>query len=231
MSKPDLLLLHGALGASSQFAPLTPLLDNRYNVYTIDLIGHGPRQMRDPVFRMDGFVHDVLNWLDTTNLPCAHIFGYSMGGYVACLTAASHPDKVLSIATLGTKFYWDPETAARERGFMDPAKMKEKVPHFAGALEARHTGTGWENVLSATADLLTSLGETGGLRVPLLSQVQCPVRVMVGDRDRTVGVPETYEVYRALPQGQLAVLPATPHELERVQPELLVHALATFVKE
>jgi hypothetical protein len=35
-------------------------------------------------------------------------------------------------------------------------------------------------------------------------------------------------VYRALSQGQLEVLPATPHELERVSPKRLAYSLVSF---
>jgi NDP-sugar pyrophosphorylase family protein len=41
MSKDSLLLLHGALGASSQFAPLTPLLEDRFEVHTARFRRHG----------------------------------------------------------------------------------------------------------------------------------------------------------------------------------------------
>lgn len=226
-----ILLLHGALGASGQLAPLLPLLSPHYRVESIDFEAHGAAAMRGRPFRMEHFVENVLDYLASNSLENVHIFGYSMGGYVACLLAAAHPDKVLSIATLGTKFYWDPDTAAREIDFLDPDKIRAKVPHFAAALEARHTASGWEAVLYATADLLTSLGKTGGLRAPTLAQILCPVRIIVGDRDRTVGVPEAHEVFRALPQGQMEVFPATPHELERVPPDQLARTLVTFFGE
>ncbi|MGA7733750.1 MAG: alpha/beta fold hydrolase [Chloroflexia bacterium] len=228
MDRPNLLLLHGALGTSAQFALLVPLLDERYTIHLLDFEGHGAAPMRARSFRIEHFVENILDHMASASLERVHIFGYSMGGYVACQLAATHPERVISIATLGTKFHWDPETSIRETGFLDPDKIRAKVPHFASALEARHATSGWETVLRATADLLISLGEAGGLRAPNLGLVQCPVRVMVGDRDRTVGVPEAYDVYRALPQGQLEVLPATPHELERVSPERLASSLVSF---
>jgi pimeloyl-ACP methyl ester carboxylesterase len=228
MTKPDLLLLHGALGATIQFQPLIPLLTQQFTIHTLNFEGHGDVPARDRPFRIEHFVENVLDYLVTGTIQTTRIFGYSMGGYVASQLAASHPETVHSIATLGTKFYWDSETAAREIGFLDPDKIRAKVPHFADALDARHTAAGWQAVLRSTAGLLNSLGDTGGLRAPTLAQVQCPVRVIVGDRDRTVGVPETHEVYRALPQGQLEVLPATVHELERVPVERLVYSLTKY---
>lgn len=231
MTKPDLLLLHGALGAKIQFDPLTPLLTEHFTLHSVNFEGHGDTPARDRLFRMEYFVENVLDYLSANSIQTTRIFGYSMGGYVACLLAAANPNTVHSIATLGTKFYWDPETAARETGLLDPDKIKAKVPHFAAALEARHTANSWENVLRSTADLLNTLGETGGLRAPILAQIQCPTRVIVGDRDRTVTVQEAHEVYRALPKGQLQVLPATPHEFERIDSEQLAQILLIFFNQ
>jgi len=230
MNKENLLLLHGALGASEQFAPLLPLLQGRYNLHTLDFEGHGRAPMQGRSFRIEHFAENVRSYMALHAIERTHIFGYSMGGYVACTLAITHPGLVESIATLGTKLYWDPQTAEREVGFLDTEKIAAKVPHFARALAERHTAAGWEAVVSKTADLLVSLGEVGGLRAEKLGQVACRVRVMVGDRDRTVGVPEAYEVYRALPQGELEVLPGTRHELERVEVGRLAGALVGFFR-
>jgi pimeloyl-ACP methyl ester carboxylesterase len=93
MSEPNLLLLHGALGASSQFAQLIPLLDDDFELHTLDFEGHGGRKFafgsseispmpRRP-FSMEGFVKNVLDYLERQSIDQTHIFGYSMGGYVA----------------------------------------------------------------------------------------------------------------------------------------------------
>ena len=222
------MLLHGALGASEQFAPLLPLLHERYNLHTLDFEGHGPAPKLARPFRIEHFAENVRSYLALHSIERTHIFGYSMGGYVACTLAITHPDLVQSIATLGTKFHWDPQTAEREVGFLNPEKIAAKVPHFACALAERHTSAGWETVVNKTADLLLSLGEVGGLRAEKLVQIVCRVRVMVGDRDSTVGVPEAHEVYRALPQGELEVLPATRHEMERVEVKRLAGSLVGF---
>jgi pimeloyl-ACP methyl ester carboxylesterase len=228
MTRQNLLLLHGALGASAQFAPLIQILQEKYTLHTLDFEGHGRTPMQPRPFRIEHFAENVRAYLAQHSIERTHIFGYSMGGYVACTLAITHPHLVESIATLGTKFHWDPQTAEREVGFLNPEKIAAKVPHFARALAERHTASGWEAVVNKTSGLLTSLGEVGGLRAENLSQIACRVRVMVGDRDTTVGVPEAYEVYRALPQGELEVLPATRHELERVEVGRLVGSLVAY---
>jgi pimeloyl-ACP methyl ester carboxylesterase len=228
MEKQSLLLLHGALGASGQFAPLASLLDERYTLHRLDFEGHGAAPMRSRPFRMEHFVENVLHYLQQHAIERTHIFGYSMGGYVACLLAKSHPQLVESIATLGTKFYWDRDTAAREVGFLDVEKISARVPHFAQALAERHTASGWETVVKETRDLLLSLAEVGGLRPGDVAGLEQRVRIIVGDRDSTVGIAECAEMYGGLQRGELEVLPGTRHELDRVSPERLAHSLTEF---
>jgi pimeloyl-ACP methyl ester carboxylesterase len=228
MSKVKLLLLHGALGASSQFAPLIPSLENRFEIHTLDFEGHGGSPMLDRPFSMDNFVENVLDYLRAHSIEQTHIFGYSMGGYVACKLALAHPELVRRIATLGTKYVWTPEIAAREIGYLDPEKIAAKVPQFAQALAERHTASGWETVVRRTAAMLQTLGETGGLTPANLLSLQLPVRVMAGDRDNTVSIGEAAEIYHLFPLGELEVLPATRHELEKVSPERLAHSLLEF---
>jgi pimeloyl-ACP methyl ester carboxylesterase len=57
-----------------------------------------------------------------------------MGGYVALHLALEQPDRVEKVATLGTKFRWDPQTAARVAAHLDPDTIRAKVTRFADAL-------------------------------------------------------------------------------------------------
>jgi pimeloyl-ACP methyl ester carboxylesterase len=152
-----------------------------------------------------------------------------MGGYVALALARQQPDLIHSVMTLGTKFFWDEATAAREAARLDPAVVETKVPQFARELEARHTASGWQTVVSETAAMLRDLGAHPLLSAEFLAEIQQPVRVVVGDRDATVSVEETTAAWRALPKGQLQVLPATPHPLERVSVALLAESIRAFM--
>ena len=227
MNRPTLLLLHGAIGSKDQFAPLVPLLSPAFDLHLLDFEGHGSAPPRTRSFSMEYFAGNVLDYLEQHSIERAHFFGYSMGGYVACVLSRSHPGVVASVATLGTKFYWDAEVAEREVALLNPQKIAAKVPHFARTLAERHAA-GWEQVLDNTRELLLSLGRTGGLRPPDVAGIEQRVRVMIGDRDATVSLAETLDIYKALPLGELEVLPATPHQFERVPLERLAYTLTQF---
>jgi pimeloyl-ACP methyl ester carboxylesterase len=227
----DLVLLHGALGASAQLDALADALRPHFRVHTLDFEGHAGAPPRDRPFRMRYFAENVVERLDAAGIGSAGLFGYSMGGYVALQLALERPGRVDRVATLGTKFRWDPETSARETARLDPDAIRSNVPRFAETLAARHEPAGgWEAVLARTAELLRDLGDHPLLSDAALARVRQPVRVVVGDRDNTVSVEESTAVAAALPDGSVAVLPNTQHPIERVDPAALVPVLLEFFR-
>lgn len=222
-----LLLLHGALGAADQMAPLAPLLESGFHPRLLDLPGHGPAPLAGG-FDSASFAGFLIDWLEREQLGPVDCFGYSMGGYVALEAARQRPDLIRDVATLGTKFDWSVESAARETRFLDPAAIRAKVPYFAELLETRHSALGWETVLRHTGDLMLALGAAPLLTPERLSQIGGRVRVMVGDRDGTVSVTESAAAAKAIPGGELEVLPRTPHPFERAPLQRLGWSLHDF---
>ncbi|HVE35330.1 MAG TPA: alpha/beta fold hydrolase [Gemmatimonadaceae bacterium] len=227
----DLVLLHGALGAARQLDPLADALRSSFRVHQLDFEGHATAPARDRPFRMQHFAEDVIELLHRNEIGSAAFFGYSMGGYVALHIAGECPALVERVATLGTKFRWDPATAEREAGRLDPTTIRAKVPRFADALAERHASAGgWENVLRRTADLLRNLGDHPLLTDATIPRIRHPVRIMVGERDNTVSVDESADIARRFPHGSLTVLPDTPHPIEQVDIGLLASALRDFLR-
>ena len=230
MSLPqsDVLLLHGALGASIQFVPLQARLGGRFRAHALDFEGHGQAPARGRPFRIEHFAENVVEHLDRERLERAFIFGYSMGGYVALHLARTRPERVAGVLTLGTKLRWSADVAAGEARLLDPNAIRERVPRFAGMLAERHPA-GWEAVLERTAELLHELGERPLLGAADFAAISCPVRLAVGDRDTTVSIDECVEAYRMLPRGELEVHPGTPHPWEKVAVERVARALEELV--
>ena len=228
MTPTPLVLLHGALGTAAQFDALRAAiarLTSGVVVHAPDFAGHGTAPAGDRPFHPVAFAESVRELLDRHAVARAAVFGYSMGGYVALALAAASPDRVARVMTLGTKFRWTPDVAAREARMLDPRRMEEKVPHFARALAERHTAAGWEQVLAGTREMMHALGAHPLLDDAALGRIAVPVRVGVGDRDATVSVEESAAVARLLPAGELEVLPHTPHPFEKVAVERLARSI------
>lgn len=225
----NLILIHGALGSASQLRPLADALSGTHTLHVVELDGHGETPSARDSFAIEHFAGDVRRFITTNALRDVAIFGYSMGGYVALHLAAESPELVSAVATLGTKLAWSPDVAARETSRLDPVTIRAKVPKFADALERRHAGAGgWETVLSRTADLMTELGRRPPVDGAVITRIEQRVRLMVGDRDAVVSIDESSAAARDLKQGELCVLPATPHPLEQVRVPLLASLLTDF---
>ena len=229
MSDRHLILLHGALGDSSQLASLTARLGSTRHIAVLELEGHGKAPFRDRPLRVETLAEAVVEEMNARGIQRADFFGYSMGGYVALQVAATHPDRVDRVATLATKFAWSPEIAARETAMLDVATIRAKVPKFAAALEARHTGAGWEALLAQTADLMRALGAHPLLNETVLASIAKPVRLGVGDRDTTVSIDESAAAARELPQGELEVHPRTAHPFEKAPLDRIARSIDEFL--
>jgi pimeloyl-ACP methyl ester carboxylesterase len=221
-----LYLLHGALGSATQLEPLAEAMRATGDVRVLELGGHGRTSLGQRPFSIEGFADQVIGRLDADGVASADFFGYSMGGYVALTVAVEHPGRVRHIATLGTKFEWLREIAAREASRLDPWVIREKVPQFGEQLKARHAESGgWEANLKNTAALVRALGEAPTLSPEVLGRIETQVCITVGDRDPTVSVEESARASRTLIAGSLAVLPNTAHPLEQVDVKLLASIL------
>jgi pimeloyl-ACP methyl ester carboxylesterase len=224
-----LILLHGALGAASQFDPLKDQLKDHFNVHSINFSGHGGVTMPEDKFSIPLFANDLKNYLEQNQIQSANIFGYSMGGYVAMYLTKHFPELVDKVITLGTKFYWDEEVASRDIKLLDPDTIIQKVPAFAGELEQRHAPEDWKTVLSKTKEMLLGLGKKNVLQIDDYRTISNDCLLLIGGSDKMVTRDETKNVCDALPNASMKILPEAPHPIEQVNVTLLADLIQNFI--
>lgn len=220
------LLLHGALGTKRQLAFLAESLDHA-TCRSLTFSGHGENDLPPEGLSFDQFLRDVDEAMQKVSGP-VHLFGYSMGGYVALLWASKNPGRLASVSTLGTKLVWTPEGLQKELKKLDPVAMEEKVPEFASGLAAVHGPQRWKHLVAATADLMTRLAGEPLLTDEVLAAIECPVLLGVGDRDATASPEDTLATARKIKDAGVMVFPRTRHPFEEVDLDLLITQLSRF---
>lgn len=211
-----ILLLHGALGSTSQLEPLKEKLQGQgKEVFMLNFSGHSGVPFRGS-FGIEIFADDVLAFLHKQNLNQVDVFGYSMGGYVAVWLAWKHPERVGRIVTLGTKFDWSPESAEKEVRKLNAEKILEKVPAFARILEHRHAPNDWKELLRKTRDMMLDLGNKPLLAEENLKTIQQNILICLGDQDDMADRKYSEQVADWLPKGAFQLLENTPHPIEKV---------------
>ena len=149
------------------------------------------------------------------------VFGYSMGGYVAIYTEAMFPNSFEKIITLGTKFSWTPDIAAREVRMLQPEIIEEKVPKFAAHLAEMHAPNDWKTVMNATAEMMESMGENPPLDDVEISQIVCPVILTLGGKDNMVSYAETDAIKTKIPYAEFHSFENFEHPMEKVDLSVL----------
>ncbi|MCA9930575.1 MAG: alpha/beta hydrolase [Anaerolineales bacterium] len=228
---PPLLLLPGLLGTiSSQWRNFLKPLSSDYRVILMDLRGHGRSENNAAGLNANRMLQDVIGLLDYLQITAVHIAGYSLGGYIGLMMAATSPRRVSSLLIHATKFYWTPESVAKMQRQLDPDLMAEKVPTYADQLVQEHGARQWRELVREAAALITDIAQTG-LREKNLENIQCPVLVSVGERDELVPLMEVQRLSRMLPHGELLVLPGVHHPYPTLQLIPLLPMMQHFFKQ
>ncbi len=170
----------------------------------------------------------MLEFVVKTHLIRPVVFGYSMGGYVALHLASQKPGMLGDIITLGTKFEWSPEIAAKEIKMLDAKTISEKVPKFAEALQKRH-GNDWQLLLQKTADMMMELGNNNLLNPTAFSQIKSKVLIGLADGDTMVSVAETDNAASKIIAAKRYTLQSTKHPIETVNVVELVNIINQIV--
>lgn len=96
-----LVAVHGLGGSHANWHDLGPLLTGSAHVYALDLAGHGrtPRAGRSASVRANRLLLD--RFLEQVVGEPAVLLGNSMGGTIAMLQAAEHPETVRDLVLIG----------------------------------------------------------------------------------------------------------------------------------
>lgn len=225
----NLILLHGALGSRTQLAGLKQLLSLNFSVHDFNFSGHGGSPAEGP-FSIDGFVSDTIAFMDEMKIPAASFFGYSMGGYVALKLAHDFPDRVERIVTLGTKFQWDPESAAKEVKMLNPEIIEQKVPAFAATLADRHQPGDWKINMKKTADMMIELGNGKAMTIPMFEKITQPVMICIGTEDNMVTITESEFTAQNLKIGELNIIDGFKHPIEAIDQKIMAGIITEFLQ-
>lgn len=218
-----LLILHGALGAKSQFEALENHLSEYLQVWTMDFEGHGTNSSNN-AFSIELFAQNTLACIQQHQLEGCTVFGYSMGGYVALHLEQMNPGIFERIVTLGTKFDWNEAQAEKEAGFLNPDQMDINVPAYVSYLKKLH-GDAWRNVVEKTALMMRNMGANPPLRDADFKQINTPVILLRGTKDRMVSEEETKHVSEALNHATHIEIEHWQHPIDRIEVDALAKQL------
>ena len=119
------LLVHGYGGDRNSWLFLQEPLAARYQVYALDLPGHGTSAKDVGEGSLSVLADAVTGVLDALGAGRAHLVGHSMGGAVALAVAARDPARIASLTLIAPSGFGPEINAGYLRGFADAQTRRE----------------------------------------------------------------------------------------------------------
>lgn len=215
-----LLLIHGGTATSRSWASHLPAFTEHFRVFTPDSRGHGRTDNPTGELGYRVMADDVAALVDALGLQRPLVLGYSDGGQIALELGMRYPGLAKGLVLGGTQFRFSEAylEAVRELlGITDseglePEKLEREQPEWVAFLREAHGHVYgpeyWKTYVQQIASLwLTPLRYTS----EDFAAVTDPVLILIGDRDGGAAPEESVELFRLLPNAELAVAPGSDH--------------------
>jgi pimeloyl-ACP methyl ester carboxylesterase len=216
-----LVLIHPGGADARGWAPNLDALAARFHVFTPERRGHGRTADVEGPITYALMAQDTIAFLERVVGGPAHLVGMSAGASVALLVALRRPELVRRVALISGVFHrdgWIPEAIDPDAGPPEVlqhgyAELSPDGPDHYPIVAAKLARMNWEEPTLASSDL---------------SGVTSQTLVMLGDDDE-VTLEHAIEMYRGLPDAELAVVPGTSHGLLHEKPALCNAILVDFL--
>ena len=226
-SPPPLVLLHGGGDTiKTSFGHILPALARERQVIAFEQQGYGhTADIADRPFSFEQSADDTAALLNYLHIAKADLFGFSNGGTIALQVAIRHPKvvrKMVLASALSSRegaYPWLWEAMAKAKLENMPKELQEAYLNVAP-----HP----ENLRLFHDKAAQRMRDFKDIPTDSMRSITAPALVIVGDTD-VIRPEHAVEMFRILPQAQLAVLPATDHMQLTARTEWLVPMINAFL--
>jgi pimeloyl-ACP methyl ester carboxylesterase len=218
----SLVLLHG-LGARWQvFQPLMIQLGDGFEQYAPDLRGHGTSARAPGRYSVRDFAADTARFIVATGQAPVSLYGHSLGGWIALMTAAEHPDLVNALIVADSAIY--PED-------LDPDLVVSYLADLPIALRSLA-----KSLDQLDPEVMTHFRDgrmlSGYEPDELLPRISCPVLLIQGDPSRGALMRDTdvKSAMRLLPGARHVFMPGIGHALHAEDAGLVANQIRSFLE-
>jgi pimeloyl-ACP methyl ester carboxylesterase len=248
-SRPPALLLHG-LGLSSYSWRFIQqgLADCRATI-AVDLLGFGRSGKPSRAdYSLPGLARTILALMDALKIERTALAGHSLGGGVALLAAVMEPNRVESLALLGSVAYpqpeppfvtlprlpmaWLPMMALPDRFikegllqvYLKPDSLApDAVREYAAPIQSFSGATAYQRICRALRP------ERLSEYIERFKALKMPILIVHGDRDNVVPLWVPERLHQEIPGSCFQVLEGVGHMLIEEEPETICHFLRALL--
>jgi 2-succinyl-6-hydroxy-2,4-cyclohexadiene-1-carboxylate synthase len=243
-------LLHGFTQGGRSWHEVISKMPDGWQWVVPDLRGHGDTRVRPGgPHTMDACTADLEMLWDHLGIVRTHLVGYSMGGRLALHVAASRPERILSLLTIGAHAGLDEDAReGRRRGDEAMAQRIENdgleafvnywtsLPLFAGlerrgpSFVAQVRAERMNNRVAGLAESLRGMG-AGAMR-PVwdeLARVTCPCTFVAGQLDHGYAA-SARRLAESVSNGRVVVVQRAGHTVHQERPDAFARLLLAHLE-
>ncbi|PWK20932.1 alpha/beta fold hydrolase [Xanthomarina spongicola] len=239
------IILHGFLGMSDNWNTLgKKFSEEGYQVHLLDQRNHG-RSFHDNVFNYEVLVEDLNAYCQEHQLKDIILLGHSMGGKVAMLFAATHPELVskLLVADISPRFYpVHHELILKGLSSLDFNKIKsrgdadDQLAHFITNFGIRqfllknlYWNDSKELALRINLKVLKDNIEEIGEALPMHTQYFGKTLFLRGDRSEYIGLQDEAIINTHFPNAKIVTISKSGHWLHAENPKDFFKEVINFL--
>jgi pimeloyl-ACP methyl ester carboxylesterase len=217
-----LVLLHGGLVDARFFEPNLKPLAERFHVYTPERRGHGHTADVEGPITYQLMTDDTIAFLDQVIGGPSDLVGHSDGAVVAMLISIQRPDLVNRLVMISGGFDKSGEAVP------DMEFDVDQVVQFLGTAYGEVSPDGEAHFPVVVRKDFELSSREPRLTAEEVGAIAHRTLVMVADDDITP-IEHQLDFYRALPNGELAVVPGTSHFLLQEKPVVCNTIIVDFL--
>lgn len=217
-----LVLLHGGLVDARFFEPNLPALAEHFHVYTPERRGHGHTPDVEGPITYQVMAEDTIAFLETVVGQPADLVGHSDGAVVAMLVAIARPELVKRLVMISGGFNKSGEAAP------DMEWNVDQLAEFLGPAYGEVSPDGIDHFKVVATKIGEMAAVEPNLQASELAKVTPRSLVMFSDDD-LVTPRHMIDMYAALPNAELAIVPGTSHFLTQEKPDLVNKLVVDFL--
>ena len=222
-----LVYLHGGFSDADELDPVRATYAARFRVYSPDRRGHGRTPDVEGPIDFDGTATDTIAFLEDVVGGPADLVGFSDGATTALHVALRRPDLVRRMVMISGQYH--------HKGLLPDLFGDDLDDAVAGMVQSplaerygRLSPDGAGHFPVVAEKVMRSAFEEPRLDVDELSRVQARTLIVSADDD-AIALEHTLDLYRGIPDAELAVVPGTSHVLILEKPELVARLVLDFL--
>ncbi|MFF7329601.1 alpha/beta fold hydrolase [Streptomyces sp. NPDC008150] len=223
-----LVLLHGGFCTNETWDGQRPDFAAKYRLFLPERRAHGRTPDVAGPLNYQDMANDTVDFLESVVRGPAHLVGWSDGGIVALLVAMARPDLVRKVVAIGVNYRPLPDVEAKPDDADESASSDDSELDFLQEIYEAVSPDGPEHWPVVVDKVLHMFGTQPDIAREDLGRITAPTLVMASDDD-LMSLEHTIDLYRALPDSELAIVPGTSHTLPLEKPAVVNRTILDFL--